>query len=366
VTATVTELQRIPTSGARAVCSFSVDGLDLLAVPQLALDVAGAAAGMNVGDSDTELLLLRRDGGPYAPHSVLAAPGGEDAEFFRVGPRAFLAVASIRAGAGPYRYDIESTIFEWSGDRFVPFQALPSFAAKQWRHWQVGERHFLGLAQGIDLPHIEGPNRNSVIFEWDGTRFAPFQEIASRWAYNWHAFAVDGMSFLAHADHLGPSRLYRWDDGRFVPHQDLPVRAGRAFADFVRDGHHHLLVAGLEDPPEVLRWSGERFEPYQSLTGLGARELRVVELDGRLHVIRVDFVIGTPHDPRVCRQSRVYEWRDGGLAQVLTFPTCGATDVEVLATTPGRVEFAVSNGLSPDLRFATDSTVFALVDGDAA
>ena len=108
---TLTELQRIPTSGARAVEAISVDGLELLAIPQLAVDIPGQDAGMNAGNSDTDLLLLRRDGGRYVPHSALSAPGGEDAEFFTIGRRHFLAVASIRRIAEPDLERIETDEF---------------------------------------------------------------------------------------------------------------------------------------------------------------------------------------------------------------------------------------------------------------
>ena len=118
----LTELQRIPTSGARAVETFAVGGHELLAVPQLALDVPGEKAAMNGGDSDTELLLLRRVDERFVPFATLPASGGEDAEFFTIGDRSFLAVASIRSGSGPYRYAIESTIFVWQDEGFVPFQ----------------------------------------------------------------------------------------------------------------------------------------------------------------------------------------------------------------------------------------------------
>ena len=79
---TLSELQRIPTSGARAVESFRIGGRELLAIPQLALDVPGTPAGMNVGDSNTEMLILERRDGAYASYATLPAPGGEDAEFF--------------------------------------------------------------------------------------------------------------------------------------------------------------------------------------------------------------------------------------------------------------------------------------------
>jgi hypothetical protein len=199
---TLTEVQRIPTSGARAVEPVNVPGRHLLAIPQLAKDSPDTQPGMNGGDSDTELLLLSRDGGGgFEPWAALPASGGEDAEFFTMGDRAFLAVASIRTGAGPYEFEATSTIFEWQGDRFTPFQEVPTFAAKQWKHWQIGDRHFLGLAQGVSFPaghagQRQAANRDSVVYEWDGERFAEFQHIPSRWAYNWHAFQAGGEFFV--------------------------------------------------------------------------------------------------------------------------------------------------------------------------
>lgn len=377
MTITLTELQRIPTSGARAVEPFSVAGNDLLAIPQLALDVPGTAAGMNAGNSDTEVLLLQLVDGRYHPFSTLPGPGGEDAEFFAIGERCFLAVASIRSGAGPYDYSIGSQIFEWSGAGFVEFQAVPSFAAKQWRHWTVEGRHFLGLAQGVDLPHIEGPNRDSVIFEWDGDRFVEFQTVPSTWGYNWHPFVVDGAHLLAHADHTGPSRLYRWDGNRYVDVQTLIDRGGRAFADFTASGTHHLLVAGIDTQPVLMAWNAGRFEAVQSLEGLGARELLVVEHSGRLLVIRVNFIHGSPADPDPVLTSQVYEWQDGELRVVAEFPTSGGTDVAVVTrplqqpehsghSGPEDLRFVVSNSLSPGVRFATDTVLYALATTETA
>jgi hypothetical protein len=209
--AALTEMQRIPTSGARAVEAFTVAGLELLAIPQLARDMPGAPPGMNGGDSDTDLLLLRRVGGRFERWSSLPAPGGEDAEFFTIGDRSFLAVASIRTGAGPYELATESQIFAWDAGAFVPFQSVATFAAKQWKHWSIGERHFLGLAQGVVGPGAGDRNQDSVVYEWDGSSFTPHQRIPSRWAYNWHAFSAAGTFFVAHADHAGASVLYRWD-----------------------------------------------------------------------------------------------------------------------------------------------------------
>ena len=370
---TLTELQRIPTSGARAVEPVRVADRDLLAIPQLAVDAPGAPAGMNGGDSDTGLLLLDRAGGRLTPCATLPAPGGEDAEFFTIGDRTFLAVASIRAGAGPYQFATTSTIFEWRGDRFTAFQPVPTFAAKQWRHWEIDGRHFLGLAQGVVFPPGHAPpgqvaNRDSVVYEWDGEKFAEFQRIPSRWAYNWHAFTAGREFFVAHAEHAGPSVLYRWDGARLVPHQTLAAESGRAFATFDDDGGSYLVIACIAAPTRLLRLTGGTFAEVQVLDGLGARELAVTRCGGRTLLIRVNFILGTPADPRPSLDSQIYEWDGQTLSEVATFPTCGGTDVAVLAdgddSARGTVELIVTNSLTPQLRFAADTVRYQLSAGD--
>jgi hypothetical protein len=357
--ATLIEQQRIATSGARAVTSFRVDGMDLLAIPQLAVDVPGEAAGMNAGDSDTEVMVLRLVGDRYERYAAIPGPGGEDAEFFRIGDRSFLAIACIRTGSGPYEFHTDSLIYEWRGGAFQLFQKVATFAAKQWKHWTVESRHFLGLAQGIALPGA-GDNRDSVVYEWDGSSFVEFQTIPSSWAYNWYPLEIDGELFVAHADHAGPSILYKWSNDRLVRHQQLISAGGRAFAHFERDGALYLIAASIAEPPRVLCWSGSTFDTTQELEGAGARELSVVEVEGQLLVIRVNFITGTPAAPEPSLRSQIYAWRDDALYVVADFPTVGGTDVDVLDVAPAEVRFAVSNGLSADVRFASESVIYCL------
>ena len=110
---------RLQTSGARAVEPFHIDGALFVAVPQLAIDIPGQKPDINGGDSDASLLVFRADNGGFVEHQRLDAPGGEDAEFFRIGGRNFLATASIRTGRGPYEFGTESLIFEWRAGRYV-------------------------------------------------------------------------------------------------------------------------------------------------------------------------------------------------------------------------------------------------------
>ena len=353
----LTEVCTIAASGARAVEPFEVGGLSLLAVPQLAYDIPGQPASMNGGDADTDLLVLQRTAGGYQPFQRLPVPGGEDAEFFRIGDRAFLAAASVRTGTGPYDYATGSPLFEWDGGQFAPFQSFPGFAAKQWRHFTIDGEHFLALAQGIEAPGTPGGNRPSQIYRWTGEAFAPFQVIPSKWAYNWHAFTIDGGHYLAHADHLDPSLLYRWTGTGFAAHQQLASRHCRAFASFRADGDHYLLVGCLQSPSRLLRWDDGKFVEHQSLDGLGAREFAVIEMPGALYVVRVNFILGTPADPKPELNGALYQWRGGRLRVAEEFPTTGAADVAVHHDADGPLVF-VANALSPEIRFAALSTVY--------
>jgi hypothetical protein len=357
----LTEWCRIPTSGARAVEPFNLDGISLLAIPQLAYDDPGQPADMNGGNSDTDMLLLRLTPSGYQPFQSLPAPGGEDAEFFRIGNRLFLATASIRSGRGPYQYNTDSIVYSWTGSRFEPFQAFPTFAAKQWRHFMVEDQHFLALAQGVARPDIESQNQPSRIFRWDGESFKLFQDIPSQWAYNFHAFSIAGTDFLAHADHVTPSRLYRWNGRRFVLHQDLVDKYGRAFASFHVDGTHYLLVACIFSPPQLMRWDGTRFVEHSTLDGLGSREVAVLRGMHGLYVVRVNFILGTPSAPTTALTSQLYEWHDDGLVVVDEFPTFGGTDVAAYSDEQGTL-VAVSNSLSDDLHFAADTVVYRFVE----
>src|SRR5580698_8200717 len=111
-------VQRLNTSGARAVEAFVDAGIHYLAVAQLARDVPGRPALMNGGDSNVDALVYRWEAGAFVEHQRLPVAGGEDIEFFRIADRAFLATASLRTGSGPYELNAQSTIYEWMHGRF--------------------------------------------------------------------------------------------------------------------------------------------------------------------------------------------------------------------------------------------------------
>ena len=206
-----------------------------------------------------------------------------------------------------------------------------------------------------------------MVFEWDGERFVEFQIIPSQWAYNWHPFEVDDRYFVAHADHVEPSMLYRWDGERLVAHQELLPSAGRAFAHFDATATTTWSWPGSPQPPRVLRWDGERF-----VTDPGARRPRGARAARRragrppvrdprqLHPRHA----GRPEPVADLAGLRVARRRVRAVAE---FPTRGGTDVEVRRRVDGDIEFVVSNSLSPDLRFASETVLYSLSsDGEGS
>lgn len=349
---------RIPTSGARAVEVCEAAGARYLVIPQLAVDVDGAPAGLDAGDSDRAGVLVVAIGNGAGIVATLPVPGAEDAEFFTIGDRRFLAIASIRSGHGPYVLRQPQHIYEWSVSGLRPAFTIAGFAAKQWRYFRIGDRHFLALAQGVTV----GPATDrlpSTVYEWTGNRFEPFQRVPSAWGYNWHHFTIEDTHYLAYADHVVPSVLMRWDGARFEVAQDLIESGGRAFDSFSVGGEHYLLTARLTGPSRLLRWNGSGFVGHQELGGPGGREFAVLRMGDGLFVIRVNFISGKP--PVAALNSQIYRW-DGGQLNVLEeFPTTGATDVTSWRQ-GAEVFVAISQGLSADIRFACHTDIYRFTE----
>jgi hypothetical protein len=351
-------VQRLETSGARAAEAFVHAGTQYLAVAQFARDVPGRTAQMNGGDSDVDTPVYRWQDGRFVEHQRLSVPGGEDVEFFRISDRAFLATASLRTGADPYDLNAHSTLFEFVNGRFVAFQSFPTFAAKQWKHFKIGDRHFLALAQGVVIDGVSPVHPSqSCLFEWDGSRFAPFQDVPSAWGYNWEFFEVGGQLLLGYADHIEPSRLLRWNGSVFEDFQYLDGRSGRALCFFETREDCWLAFAKLHEESLLYRWVDNRFSRQQSLRGPGGREFEWFENAGNGYLVQVNFLHGSREAPQTALRSIVYQHVNGTFAIVDTFPTLGGTDATAFEVDNQRY-LAVCNSLTADVRFRVDSNIY--------
>jgi hypothetical protein len=355
-------IQDLATSGARAVECFVHDSTRYLVIPQLATDVPGQPALMTVGNSDTDALIYKWTDEQFVLSQTLPTPGGEDAEFFTIGKRAFLAMASLRSGSGPYDLNAQSVVYEFVDGRLESFQSFPTFAAKQWKHFQIGQRHFLAMAQGVTLP---GPapvhSPTSIIFEWDGRQFKEFQQVKSGWGYNWHFFECAGQYFLAYADHAEGSQILRWTGSSFTPFQLLEGKSGRAFCFFEHTGTSWLAFACLHDDTVLYQWNGTEFVNHQVISGPGGREVRWIP-DAK-QLVLINFLHGTREQPLPSLMSFFYRFENEKLVIDQEFATLGATDATFFVE-DDQSYLVVAHSLSADVRFRTDSKVYQL-SGDA-
>jgi hypothetical protein len=354
----LTPLQPLPTTGARALATWQGGGTRYLAVAQLARDIPGAPAHMNGGDSDIEAPLFRMEAGRFVECGALPLAGGEDVEYFRIGTRQFLATAGIRTGRGPYDYNTQAVVYEWHDGSWAALQQFAVFAAKQWRAFAIGARHFLALAQGVTVEGIEAVHpRQSCIYEWDGERFVLFQTVEGRWGYDWNFMSHAGAHYLAYADHVDGSVLLRWDGERFAAQQTFDEKGGRTFRFFEDGGALWMVHANLLAHTTLYRFDGADFVEVQRLGGAGGRELCVIEGEHGRYLVRVCFITGTPQAPVVERESQVFRWMGGAFERIETFSTSGATSAETFVE-EGTRYLAVTNSLSADLRFGVDSMLY--------
>ena len=352
--------QALPTSGARRVAPFEMDGTLYLGVPQLAEDVAGTPAHMNGGNSDIDALVYRWDKGRFVEAERLRVPGGEDIAYFAADGEHFLVAASIRTGSGPYDLNAVSTVFRRGVDGWHAHQGIETFAAKQCYPFALDGRRFLGVAQGVTLPGLEARHpRQSCLLEWDGAAFRSFQTLDGRWGYGFCYFEMDGGHYLAYADHTSDSLLYRWEGRGFMPVQRFSAQGGRAFRFFSRDNAAWLAFANISGESTLYGWNGEQFVPYQSLGGAGGRAWELCDTSGGLYLVRICFIEGTPAAPKTALQSQIYRWEAGRFRVVEEFPTFGGTDAAVFAR-DGQRFLAVANSLTPKVRFRQDTVVYRL------
>jgi hypothetical protein len=352
------EHQRLPTSGARGVTPFVIDGRRYLAVPQLSQDIPDTPAHMNGGDSDIAAQIYRWSGGKFEKDGEFPLPGGEDIDVFRLGVDDFMVTAAIRTGHGPYDYNVDQVLYRRAAWEWQPFQRFPGFAAKQWHFFRIGNRAFLALAQGVTLGHIEARNpRQSRIYEWDGARFADFQTLDGQWGYNFLHLELGGEHFLCYADHVGPSGLLKWDGASFIPYQTIAEAGGRCFRAFEADNATYLAFANIQGDSTLHRWDGARFVPHQTLSGPGGRELCVIRSGAELFLVQVNFITGAPTAPRTDQMSRIYRWTEGRMELVEEFPTFGGTEAAAFEQ-DSALYLAVSNSLTSDVRFRQDSVIY--------
>ncbi|XP_076975281.1 thrombospondin-type laminin G domain and EAR repeat-containing protein [Tamandua tetradactyla] len=198
----------------------------------------------------------------------------------------FVAAANPRAA---------SAIYQWTDGRFLLYQNIPTHQAQSWRHFTIGEKVFLAVA---NFGANEEGQEFSVIYRWRPRtrRFTPYQRIATHGARDWEAFQVDGEHFLAVANHrkgdnhnIG-SVIYKWDTRSrlFRANQTIPTAGAYDWEFFTAGPFAFLAVANAFNGTSTrllshlyVRLLGS-FQLFQSFLTFGAADWEVFHIGERL------------------------------------------------------------------------------------
>jgi hypothetical protein len=349
--------QHLKTSGAKDIVAFDLGSDHYLAIPQFAHDIPNTAAGMNVGDTDVDSLIFKWKKGKFVPYQHIPGHGNESADVFKVGDQVHLAISSVQSGPkAPYNYNTYSKVYRWDGRVFYPIQQFLGFTSKDFYGFSIGQRHFIGLANGVVLPHIQG-DTTSKVYEWVDGRYVPFQDFPTKWAYSWNSFSIKGEHYLSLTDHLRPSIIYHWNGTRFVEFQSFENMGGRVFTPFKIDGKLYLAFANISHPAEIYKWNGTQFEAYQTLAGLGSRDFTFFRNNGKNYLFKTNLIHGSPQDPITKLQSQLYQWKDGKFEVVQNVTTYGGSRSAFFRI--GKDAYlGVANTWSEDVRFRVDSVIY--------
>ncbi|XP_013361553.1 PREDICTED: thrombospondin-type laminin G domain and EAR repeat-containing protein [Chinchilla lanigera] len=268
-----------------------------------------------------------------------------------------------------------SAIYKWTDGKFVSYQNIATHQAQSWRHFTIGKKIFLAVANF-------GPNEKgqefSVIYKWSHRKlkFTPYQRIATHSARDWEAFKVDGEHFLAVANHREgdnhniDSVIYKWNPStrRFEPHQSIATSGAYDWEFFTVGPYSFLVVANTFNGTStrvhshLYIWLVGSFRLFQSFLTFGAADWEVFRIGDRIFLAvanshSYDVEMQLQNDSYVIN-SVIYELNVTAQAFVKfqDIPTCSALDWEFFSV--GEDYFLVVANSFDGSSFSVNSIIY--------
>uniref|UniRef100_A0A8C8YLF1 Thrombospondin type laminin G domain and EAR repeats n=1 Tax=Prolemur simus TaxID=1328070 RepID=A0A8C8YLF1_PROSS len=260
-------------------------------------------------------------------------------EVFRIpGVGLFAATANRKA---------TSAIYKWTDGKFASFQSLRTHQAQSWRHFTIGRKIFLAVA---NFEPNEKGQEFSVIYKWSHRKlkFAPYQRIATHSARDWEAFEVHGEHFLAVANHREgdnhniDSVIYKWNPATrlFETNQTIPTSGAYDWEFFTVGPYSFLAVANTFNGTStrvhsrLYVWLLGSFQLFQSFPTFGAADWEVFHIGERIFLAvanshSYDTEVQVQNDSYVIN-SVIYELNVTAqtFVKFQDIPTCSALDWE--------------------------------------
>ncbi|XP_004264661.1 thrombospondin-type laminin G domain and EAR repeat-containing protein isoform X2 [Orcinus orca] len=188
-----------------------------------------------------------------------------------------------------------SAIYKWADGKFSSYQDIPTHQAQSWRHFTIGKKIFLAVA---NFEPNEKGQEFSVIYKWSQRRrrFTPYQRVLTHGARDWEAFEVSGEHFLAVANHREGSDhniysvIYKWSPGArlFEANQTVATSGACDWEFFTVGPYAFLAVANAFNGTSTQLQShlyvrlGGSFQLFQSFLTFGAADWEVFHIGERV------------------------------------------------------------------------------------
>lgn len=179
--------QTIGTSGAYDWEYFTIDGSVFLAVSNYKND--------STCNIDSVIYKWNTGTSFFEEYQSIETNGASDWEYFSMNGDHYIAIANFYSDS---IHNINSRIYKWNTntESFSLYQALPTNGAREWEYFEVGENHFLMVANSFNDISFNIP---STIYIWNANQqqFTINQTLATIGAFDLHYFTLDDEFFLA-------------------------------------------------------------------------------------------------------------------------------------------------------------------------
>ncbi|XP_006898485.1 PREDICTED: thrombospondin-type laminin G domain and EAR repeat-containing protein-like [Elephantulus edwardii] len=240
-----------------------------------------------------------------------------------------------------------SAIYKWTDGQFISYQTIPTQQAQSWRHFTIGKRIFLAVA---NFEPDEKGQEFSVIYKWSHRKlkFTPYQRITTHSARDWEAFQVDGEHFLVVANHREgdnhniDSVIYKWNPRTqfFETNQTIATSGAYDWEFFTVGPYSFLAVANTFNGTSTkvyshlyIRLVGS-FQLFQSFLTFGAADWEVFHIGERIFLAvanshSYDVEMQVQNDSYIIN-SVIYELNVTAqtFVKFQDIPTCSALDWE--------------------------------------
>ncbi|XP_049997897.1 thrombospondin-type laminin G domain and EAR repeat-containing protein isoform X1 [Alexandromys fortis] len=268
-----------------------------------------------------------------------------------------------------------SAIYKWTDGKFVSYQNIATHQAQSWRHFTIGKKIFLAVANF-------GPNERgqefSVIYKWSPRKlkFTLYQRIATHSARDWEAFIVDGEHFLVVANHREgdnhniDSVIYRWNPSSqlFEANQSIATSGAYDWEFFTVGPYSFLVVANTfngtstQVHSHLYIWLVGAFQLFQSFLTFGAADWEVFHIGERIFLAvanshSYDVQMQAQNDSYVL-SSVIYELNvtAQNFVKFQDIPTCSALDWEFFSV--GEDHFLVVANSFDGNTFSVNSIIY--------